>query len=50
MGRLGEDHNFSWTPESGEIRIHFEPDVKSSLPAAREAKPQLDPVADLVRS
>jgi hypothetical protein len=40
----------SWTPESGEIRIHFEPDSKPSLAAAREPKHLLDPVADLVRS
>jgi hypothetical protein len=40
----------SWTPESGEIRIHFERDTKPSLAAVQEAKPSLDPVAGAVRS
>ncbi len=40
----------SWTPESGEIRIHFEPESKPSRPVMRETKQPLDPVADLVRS
>lgn len=40
----------SWTPESGEIRIHFEPDSKPSPPAVRQTKQPLDPLGDLVRS
>jgi hypothetical protein len=55
----------SWTPESGEIRIRFEPDPKPPLEtkpiqaratratetlAVQETKQSLDPVAGLVRS
>jgi hypothetical protein len=40
----------TWTPESGEIRIHFEPESKSSMPVMRQIKQPSDPVADLVRS
>lgn len=45
----------SWTPECGEIRIHFEPDAyapavyAAETPAVSE-KPPSDPVADFVRS
>jgi hypothetical protein len=42
----------SWTPESGEIRIHFEADAnaKTSLSAEQPVKLSSDPVADVVRS
>jgi hypothetical protein len=55
----------AWTPESGEIRIHFEPDANPSpeakrahdsvistvgTPTVQETKPMSDPVADVVRS
>src|SRR6266849_1589926 len=52
----------TWSPESGEIRIHFEPDKPSSSTtsrtpstlapgesAVRESKPAPDPLSDLVR-
>jgi hypothetical protein len=42
----------SWSPESGEIRISFEPEVKWSPPAKsmRATGSPSDPVSDLVRS
>jgi hypothetical protein len=53
----------SWTPDSGEIRIYFEPDRKTQreamvtpemaapeTPASREAQASTDAMADLLRS
>jgi len=37
----------SWTPESGEIRIRFEP---IQAPAERKRRPASHPVADVIRS